>query len=105
MNDPDHVEMEFQNMSPEEFRDISKQLAAALADSAGGAEPLPKPEDFSISKGQLMGPAEWSAIVIAAHAGAPVAAKMVRDVWTGIVFPRLRARYGQRVRLKGKAKA
>ena len=96
MADQDSLELEFDKMTPAEYRDIQCELRNALDELP---DKVADTDEFTLSKGQQMSGMETSLVIIA-HTGATLAAKVARDLWTGIIYPRLRARYGPRVRIR-----
>ncbi|SRR6266446_6847833 len=110
-------EVEFDLMSPEEFRDIQNEINITLADIRASrygcmlstleiseeAAKTVEPRDFVLRKGQQLTGIEAALVIIAARAGAKVGSKVILDIWKGIIFPRLKDRYGPRVRMRRKS--
>lgn len=106
------AELEFEDMGDPEFGDLVKQVEKAVADIHAGRcdsrltelglakNDLAdlKPEDFVVKRGQNLTGVEVAVVLIGARAGAKIGSKMVLDVWSRIVLPRLEQRYGTRVR-------
>jgi hypothetical protein len=106
------AELEFERMQDSEFQDVLKQIALAVDDvHAGRYDSRLKslnitkqdladltPQHLIVRKGQNLTGVEVALVLIAARAGAKVSSKVVLDVWSHIVMPRLEQRYGPRVR-------
>jgi hypothetical protein len=114
-NKDSEIEIEFDRMTDEEYRDIRAEIEAVLetlrADNSSELSDLgisPEtarsiaPDNFGIEKGQQLTGLEVALVLIVAHSTAKVSTKVILDVWKGLVFPRLKSRYGQRIRSKAK---
>ena len=103
------------NLKPEERnaiqRDIAKEIDATVADIHAGVydqelkdggieyakELLPPDSPWTIPSGQQLSGLEIALITLVAKEGIKVTDRVLTDLWTKIVFPRIRQRWGARV--------
>jgi hypothetical protein len=108
------VEFIFDDFGPEEREDLLAEIDAAFADIRRGdyADELDKAgiaagavadagtADLTIKAGQQMGPVEGAVVLIVVREGAKLGSRVFTDVWKAIILPRLRSRFGTRVRAR-----